>query len=142
LSKCFSVFIFFLVFSLFKIYICSVLFLFVTTFFHFIYLLITCLLPFLIWNFFFCFPSFFSTIFSFSKLVFNFWKIARLQEFFSLHIVEDYYMMPSMDGWRDGRRDGSMKSFISSRRPLPYKTSVCPVPKVGVWYWCPSYFVL
>jgi hypothetical protein len=44
---------------------------------------------------------FFSTIFSFLKLVFSFWQIARLQEFFSLHIVEDYYMIPSMDGWMD-----------------------------------------
>jgi hypothetical protein len=41
---------------------------------------------------------FFSTIFSFLKLIFSFWQIARLQKFFSLHIVEDYYMMPSMDG--------------------------------------------
>jgi hypothetical protein len=77
------------------------------TLFCFIYLLITCLF-FLIWNFLCSFKKisslvshFFSTIFSFFKLVFNFWQIARLQEFFSLHIVEDYYMMPSMDGWRD-----------------------------------------
>jgi hypothetical protein len=49
-------------------------------------------------DFFSCFSSFFSTIFSFLKLVFSFWQIARLQEIFSLHIVEDYYMMPSMGG--------------------------------------------
>ncbi len=55
-----------------------------------------------LWDFFSCFSSFYSTIFSFLKLVFSFWQIARLQEFFSLHIVEDYYMMPSMDGWQDG----------------------------------------
>jgi hypothetical protein len=49
-------------------------------------------------DFFFGFSSFFSIIFSFLKLVFNFWQIARVQEFFTLHIVKDYYMMPSMDG--------------------------------------------
>ncbi len=29
----------------------------------------------------------------FFKLVFSFWQIARLQEFFNLHIVEDYYIL-------------------------------------------------
>jgi hypothetical protein len=63
------------------------------------------------------------------KLVFSFWQIARLQEFFSLHIVEDYYMMPSMDGWWDGWHDrwrnGLKKSFMMSSLYLGTIRSYC-----------------
>ncbi len=66
--------------------ICSFFF-FVTILFHFIYLLIYFSF-FLIWKFLCCFKKnslvslFFSTFFSFLKLVCSFWQIARLWEFF------------------------------------------------------------
>jgi hypothetical protein len=75
--------------------------------------------------FFSCFSSVFSTIFSFLKLVFSFWQIAILQEFFSLHIVEDYYMMPSMDGWRDRWRDGGWDGWMEKNFTTSF--TICSV---------------
>ncbi len=78
---------------------------------------------------------FFQQFLIFFKLVFSFWQIARLQEFFNLHIVEDYYMMPSMDGWWDGWMDGWMEKV--SWHPLLY---VIAALKLFVWLmwrmWC------
>ncbi len=107
----FCFFFFFLVFPLFKKYIFSVFFLFYYNFVSFYLFINNFSSSFLIWNFLCCFLKisslvsqvFFSTIFSFIKLVFSFWQIARLQEFFSLHIVDRGLLYDaSMDGWRDG----------------------------------------
>ncbi len=58
------------------------------------------------------FLIFFSTIFSFLKLVCSFWQIARLQEFFLL-LLFHHLLLPGwgtwMDGWRDRWRDGWME---------------------------------
>ncbi len=63
---------------------------------------------FLIWNFLCCFKKisslvslFFSTIFSFLKLVCSFWQIARLQKFFLL-LLFHHLLLPGWGTWMDG----------------------------------------
>ncbi len=115
--KCFSVFIYFLVFFPFLNIYLFCFFSFCYNFFSFYLFINNLSFSFLIKIFFSCFSSFFSTIFSFSKLVFSFWQIARLQEFFSLHIVEDYYICHL---WMDDGTDGGMDWKASFRHDVLY----------------------
>ncbi len=91
---------------------------------------------FFIWSFLCCFKKisslvshFFSTIFSFLKLVCSFWQIARLQEFFInyrigshkhldkllqppfvlLLLLFHHLLLPGWGTWMDGWRDGGME---------------------------------
>jgi hypothetical protein len=120
----FFCFYFFLVFSLFKIYICSVFFFFCYNFVSFYLFINNLSSSFLIWNLLCCFKKisslvsqvFFSTIFSFLKLVFARLQIARLHCFLRPVGVN----RPWRDGWTDRRWDEWMERIISSRRPLLY----------------------
>ncbi len=92
---------------------------------------------------------FFQQFLFLKKLVCSFWQIARLQEFLINYKIGSHkhldkplllpfvlllfhHLLPgwgtSMDGWRNKW----MESFISSRRPLIYKTSLNQVPNAQV----------
>jgi len=51
-----------------------------------------------------------------------------------LHYEINCHMIVSFVPWMDDRTDGWMESFISSRHPLLYITSVCPVHNAQVCY--------